>query len=82
MYTVYVLHSEKFDKIYIGFTSDLQKRLLSHNELANKGWTINFRPWKLIYHEEFAEKKHAMKRESELKSHKGRDFIRNLIESI
>jgi len=82
MYTVYVLHSKKFDKIYIGFTSDLKKRLLSHNELANKGWTISFRPWKLVYQEEFAEKKHAMKREKELKSHEGRNFIRKLIESI
>ncbi len=26
MYTVYVLHSEKHDKIYIGYTSNLQER--------------------------------------------------------
>ncbi|MFO7825668.1 MAG: GIY-YIG nuclease family protein [Cyclobacterium sp.] len=49
MFTVYALYSEKFDKIYIGFTSDLQKRLISHNELGTKGWTIKFRPWKLVY---------------------------------
>ena len=82
MYTVYVLYSGKYDKIYIGYTSDLKQRLLSHNELAKKGWTINYRPWKLIYKEEFTEKELAMKREIELKSHKGRDFIRKLVKSL
>jgi putative endonuclease len=79
MYFVYVLYSEAFDKIYIGFTSDLKARLLSHNELATKGWTIKYRPWKLIYSEEFQEKVDALKREKELKSYQGRIFIRNKI---
>ena len=51
MFTVYILYSEKFDKTYVGFTSDLEKRFLSHNELATKGWTIKFRPWKIIHSE-------------------------------
>ncbi|MEA2095988.1 MAG: GIY-YIG nuclease family protein, partial [Candidatus Cloacimonadota bacterium] len=72
----------KFDKIYVGYTSDLKQRLLSHNELAKKGWTINYRPWELIYKEEFTEKKLVMKREIELKSHRGRDFIRKLMRSL
>jgi putative endonuclease len=79
MYTVYVLYSESYNKIYIGFTSDLKARLLSHNELATKGWTIKYRPWKLIYSEEYQDKKDAMKREKELKSYEGRIFIRNKI---
>jgi len=28
MFTVYVLYSSTFDKIYIGFTSDLEARIL------------------------------------------------------
>jgi putative endonuclease len=79
MFTVYVLHSEKYDKLYIGCTSDLIQRLLSHNQLARKGWTVKYRPWKLIYSEELTDKSTAMKREKELKSHKGRDFLRSLI---
>ena len=47
-YTVYVLYSESFDKHYTGFTSDLTKRLQSHNELGAKGWTKKYRPWKVI----------------------------------
>jgi putative endonuclease len=76
IFTVYVLYSEKFDKIYIGYTSNLEQRLLSHNQLATKGWTVQFRPWKLLYTEEFQSKTEAMKREKELKSQKGREFIR------
>ena len=79
MFTVYVLYSHKFDKIYIGYTSDLPNRLHSHNKLATKGWTIKYRPWDLIYKEEFIDKASAMKRERELKSHKGRVFIRKLL---
>ncbi|MBL7138035.1 MAG: GIY-YIG nuclease family protein, partial [Bacteroidales bacterium] len=75
----YVLHSEKHDKIYIGYTSDLEKRLLSHNFLGTKGWTKNFRPWKLLYSEEFHTKSKAMQREKELKSYRGREFIRKMI---
>jgi len=47
MFTVYVLHSPAHDKIYIGYSSNLTKRFLSHNKLGTKGWTIKFRPWVL-----------------------------------
>jgi len=79
MYTTYVLYSEKYDKIYIGFTSDLERRLLSHNELSTKGWTVRFRPWRLLYKEEYESKSDAMRRERELKSYQGRQFIRQLL---
>jgi putative endonuclease len=79
MFSVYVLFSEKYDKIYIGFTSNLEARLLSHNELGNKGWTIKFRPWKLVYSEKHQTKKEALIREKELKSGRGRAWIRDEI---
>jgi putative endonuclease len=43
MFTVYALYTVDFDKIYIGFTSDLEARLNSHNRLATKGWTIKLK---------------------------------------
>ena len=43
MFVTYVLYSEKFDKIYIGYTSDLINRFHSHNSLAKKGYSIKFR---------------------------------------
>ena len=79
MFTVYVLYSKNFNKIYIGFTADIEQRLLSHNKLANKGYTVKYRPWILAYKEEFDNKKDAIKREKQLKSAKGREFIWNYI---
>ena len=78
-FIVYVLFSQVNNKIYIGFTSDLEARILSHNLLATKGWTIKFRPWTLAHAESFSSKAEAMKREKELKSAKGREFIRKTI---
>ncbi|WDF56385.1 GIY-YIG nuclease family protein [Mucilaginibacter sp. KACC 22063] len=81
MFTVYVLHSPAYDKIYVGYTSDLNNRMLSHNELATKGYTIKYRPWNLIYIEEFSTKTEALIREKQLKSSKGRAFIREMTNS-
>jgi putative endonuclease len=77
LFYVYVLFSPAWDKIYIGFTSDLETRIKSHNELATKGWTTKFRPWIIVHTESFDSKALAMKREKQLKSAKGRLFIRN-----
>ena len=77
MFFVYAIYSEKFDKIYIGFSSDLEQRLISHNTLATKGWTLKYRPWVLFYFEEFNTKKEALQREKELKSYQGRKFLRS-----
>ena len=81
MFTVYVLFSISFNKIYIGYTSDLEARILSHNQLATKGYTVKFRPWTLIHTEFFETKLAAMKREKELKSANGRKFIWSLIKN-
>ena len=82
MFTVYVLYSKDYNKIYIGFTSDLAQRLLSHNELGKKGWTIKFRPWQLVYKEIFPLKSDALKREKELKTATGRNFIWSVIKAM
>jgi putative endonuclease len=60
-------------------TGNLEARLRSHNILAKSGWTVRFRPWTLVHTETFDDKNQALIREKQLKSHKGRDFIRSLI---
>ncbi len=75
MFVSYALYSSKFDKLYIGYTNDLINRFHSHNTLANKGFTIRYRPWKVIYVDFFETKQEAMKREKELKSSRGRAFV-------
>jgi putative endonuclease len=81
LYTVYILFSVKYNKIYIGYTSDLINRFHSHNELNTKGWTRSFRPWKVIYCEHFENKTQAEKRERQLKDGKGREWIWNKIKT-
>ncbi|CAN1504768.1 COG2827 Predicted endonuclease containing a URI domain [Flavobacteriaceae bacterium] len=81
-FVVYILYSEKFNKNYTGFTSNLMERFKSHNHLGIKGYTLKFRPWKVIHIEFFISKTEAMKREKQLKSGIGREFIQNLIQNL
>jgi len=76
-FVTYVLYSKSFDKIYIGFTSNLMLRFKSHN-IFGKGYTKKYRPWMVIYVEFFDCKKDALQREKELKSSRGRNFIRKI----
>ena len=75
MFTVYLLYSPDYEKIYTGFTSSLEARLRSHNELGVKGWTRRYRPWTLIHTEIFERKEQAIRREKELKSARCRKWI-------
>jgi putative endonuclease len=79
MYYVYALYSLKYKKIYIGYTSNLDQRLNSHNNPLNKGYTGKFRPWELLYSESHEDKRSAMKREKQLKTAKGREFIKSIV---
>ena len=76
MYFTYVLYSPGYDRIYIGQTDNPEKRLERHNLGLVKS-TKAYRPWKLIHYESFPSRSEAVKREKELKSHQGRNFIRN-----
>jgi putative endonuclease len=82
MYVIYALYSKKFDKIYIGYTSDLFDRFHSHNSLSSKGFTVKFRPWEVVYVEFVDSKKEAIKREQQIKTSTGRRFVREQIELI
>ena len=80
MYTVYILYSEKINKYYIGFSSDVQDRLRKHNN-ASKGFTNTGRPWIIVYTESFDTKKDAEDREAQLKRWKNRTRLEALINS-
>ena len=75
MFQVYALYSKKFNEIYIGYSSSAAKRLQSHNHPKNKGYTKRFQPWELVFTEDFKTRSQAMKREKELKTAKGREYI-------
>ena len=79
MFTVYALYSPSFNKIYIGYTSDIHNRFVSHNELGTNGHTLKYRPWVIAYTEEVLSKTEAIQREKQLKSSQGRKIIWGVI---
>lgn len=66
MYYVYLLKSIKNKTTYIGYTSDLKKRLLLHNQGKVLSSTKN-KPWILVYYEAYFDKSDATQRERMLK---------------
>lgn len=67
MYHVYLLKSEKVEnKLYIGYTKNLKKRLEEHN-FGKSNFTKKYLPWGLVYCESFISLDDAIKREKSLK---------------
>ena len=81
MYKVYVVYNRDNDKFYIGQTKDLDSRLELHNDKAfTKSYTARFDgDWNLIYSEQVLDRKEALKREKQLKSYRGREFVKQHI---
>ena len=78
MFYFYILYSEKLDKFYIGYTSDLQDRLRKHNS-NHKGFTGKVEDWDIVYSEEYTSKELAYARERQVKKWKSKVRIKELI---
>jgi putative endonuclease len=70
----YILQSEPTGKFYIGSTMDLTSRIYDHNS-GNTVSTKHFRPWKIIYSEEFTTLTEARRRERQIKGWKNPQFM-------
>lgn len=78
MHYVYVLLSQKDNNFYIGFTSDLKRRLKEHKD--GKAYsTKSRRPLKLIYYEAHASQIDARRREDYFKTSKGKATLRQIL---
>ena len=66
-YYLYILESEKDNKLYVGHTDNIERRLTEHNKGLCKS-TRPRRPFKLIYVEEFDSKSAAAKMEWYIKN--------------
>jgi putative endonuclease len=75
MFYVYLLHSIADSGFYIGYTTDLKRRLSEHKQ-GTSAATQHRGPWKLIYCEAYTERLDAEGRERYLKSGGGRRFLR------
>ena len=81
MYYVYAVYNAQNKKYYIGQTRNLDIRINLHNNRTFKGcYTSRFSgDWKLFYKEEFNSRIEALTREKQLKSYRGREFLKNCI---
>lgn len=78
MFYTYVLTSKKDNKLYIGWTNNLENRLREHNNglvIATK-YRI---PLELIYYEACLNKDDAIAREKQLKTGFGRAYLKRRI---
>ncbi|MCH8010613.1 MAG: GIY-YIG nuclease family protein [Candidatus Marinimicrobia bacterium] len=80
LFYVYLLRSRKDGNWYTGYTNDLKKRLLEHNQGLNPS-TKNRRPLELIYYEACLHRNDAKAREKYLKSGMGKRYLKNRLKS-
>lgn len=73
---VYLLQSEMDQSWYIGYTANLEQRLLQHNN-GESYYTKRKMPWKLIYFEGGLNKMDSIAREKYLKTGMGRRYLKN-----
>lgn len=82
-WSVYAIYNRGNKKIYIGQTGNLERRVAEHNRKRGNHFTSKvLGKWELLYNEECGSRTDAIRRERQLKSFKGREFIKKLINNI
>jgi putative endonuclease len=71
---LYILKSKSVNKFYVGISQNPQLRLEYHNSFE-KGFTARYRPWEIVYAQEFNSKKEATQIEKKIKSWKSSKMI-------
>lgn len=69
-YAVYIVSNQKRTVLYIGVTSDLEKRIFQHKHKYIKGFSQKYNCTDLLYFEETQDVYSAIEREKELKGWK------------
>ena len=77
MYIVYAIRSLNRNYIYVGLKGNLTVRFKSHNKGTNKT-TKPYKPFRLIFTEEFESRAEARQWEKYYKSGVGKEFIKQL----
>jgi len=64
---VYIMANKKDGTLYIGFTNNIERRVLEHKQGVNEGFTRKYRIKKLVYFEEHKYVRNALTREYQMK---------------
>ncbi len=79
MFQAYILHSPAFERYYTGSCEYIDLRLKQHNDGLVRSTKV-YRPWVLVYSESFMSRSEARKRELQIKSYKGGEAFKKLIQ--
>jgi len=77
-YFVYILFSEKLNRFYSGYTSDIENRMVYHQQAESHKFTSNADDWKLYLQIECTSKNQALAIEKHIKKMKSKVYIKNL----
>jgi len=77
-YYVYILHNTSKNFIYIGYSENVKSRFESHNK-GEVTSTKSYTPLELIHYEAYKNMKDAKRRETYLKSNKGRTTLMTML---
>lgn len=80
MFSVYILESLKDQKLYVGYTDNLKRRLTEHNN-GRVSITKHRRPFKLIYYEAYLNQQDATTREKYFKTGWGRTHLKKVLKN-
>ncbi len=80
MIGAYIIYSKKLDKFYIGSSTDINQRIINHNNHhhGNKTFTSKANDWVLFLSIETTEYPQAKRIEMAIKKKKSAKFIKNL----
>ena len=81
MFFCYIIYSYKDEKLYVGYTNNINRRIKEHID-GRIGSTKNRRPLTLIHTESFPTRREAMKRERFLKSLYGSKFKQKIMKAF
>ncbi|RPI70816.1 MAG: GIY-YIG nuclease family protein [Ignavibacteriales bacterium] len=79
-YYLYILKSDSAGKYYMGSSENPERRLSFHNSLE-KGFTSRYRPWRIVFVQEFESKTLALAVERKIKRWKSKKMIEKVINS-
>ena len=75
---VYILRSLRQKKLYIGYTTNLERRIEEHNT-GKSAATKPYAPWEMIFYETYNNSVDAKRREQYFKTSKGKSTLRMML---
>lgn len=78
MIFIYAIKSLSIEYIYVGMANNIERRMHEHNSGQNRS-TKAYKPFVLVYTEQFESREEARKKEKYLKSGVGKEYLKSLL---